>query len=325
MSDVEDLEAPEALVADVTKSTTGSDSPSTDKDDLSKPPLKACEYEYKDFDEQLDRTKADDSNISKRGSRDVLKTFVRGRSFALVPVAISVVWATLAVYISLLLKSRVRQAGCKWFCTPLGLGPTTHSYVGFALFLLMGFRVNESHQRYLDGLKTWTKIEGNVITLSKYILQAFEPDLFHKGDRQRILGWLVAFPVVLKRQLRDERDLRELKHVLAPEDLAQLQNAPNMPYRCLYVLSAYIMKAQSFKKHPIGLLLGLIRWVKELQNCADLCTRIRRTPAAFSYVAHLRTFLFLWLFFLPFTLKRDLSCGSGRAQSIRPLRRPSST
>jgi len=191
--------------------------------------------------------------------------------------------------------------------------PDYTDFLDQLLFLLLGFRVNESHQRYLDGLKIWNVIEGNVSTLAKYILQAFPPGTFHVGDRERMLGWLVAFPVALKRELRDERDLCELKNVMAPEDLAELQNAPtgNMASHSLYVLSAYIMKAHAHdKKFSPAFLMGMVRWLKELDDAAGQCARIRRAPCAFSYVAHLRTFLFLWLFLLPFTLVESLSWGS---------------
>lgn len=268
--------------------------------------------DYTDFLHELSRHNADNTNTA-RGPFRWIRTLLHGRSFAFVPIMLSVIWSVVAVYVSMLLKSRVSQVGCKWFCTPLGLGPTTHSYVGFALFLLLGFRVNESHQRYLDGLKIWNTIEGNISTLAKYILQAFPPGTFHAGDRERMLGWLVAFPVALKRELRDERDLCELKNVLAQEDLAELQNAPTgtMPSHALYVLSAYIMKAHNHeKKFSAAFLMGLVNWVKTLDEAADQCVRIRRAPCAFSYVAHLRMFLFLWLFLLPFTLVESTSWGT---------------
>lgn len=265
---------------------------------------------YEDIAHQDARSRAE-STPTNRNSIQWLKTIMRGRSFAFIPILVSVVWSTLAVYISMLLKGRVAQEGCKWFCTPLGLDSNTHSYVGFALFLLLGFRVNESHQRYLDGLKIWTKIAGTIGSTSKYFLQAFPPGLFHQGDRERMLGWLVAFPVALKRELRNEKDLRELKHVLAPEDLAELQNAPNMASHTLYVLSAYIMKARTMERRfPQTFLVHLITWIADLAESADICTQIRRTPCAFSYVAHLRTFLLLWLFFLPFTLVESTSWGT---------------
>lgn len=152
-------------------------------------------------------------------------------------------------------------------------------YVGFALFLLLGFRVNESHQRYLDGLKVWTKIAGTVGSISKYFILAFPPGVFHQGDRERMLGWLVAFPVALKRELREQRDLSELKTILAPEDLSELQHAPEMANHTLYVLSAYIMKARHMERRfPQTFLVHLINWVADLESCADLCMQIKRMP-----------------------------------------------
>lgn len=58
----------------------------------------------------------------------------------------------------------------------------------------------------------------------------------------------MAFPVALKRELRGERDLRKLKNVLSPEDLAELQNAPKMVSHTLLVLSAYILKAHDIEE-----------------------------------------------------------------------------
>lgn len=91
----------------------------------------------------------------------------------------------------------------------------------------------------------WTNMGGTITSFAKYVCQAFEGGMFHRGDRERMLGFLVAFPVALKRELRNERDLRELKGVLTQEDLAKLQNAPSMSSYCLYVLSGYCLSAQT--------------------------------------------------------------------------------
>lgn len=97
----------------------------------------------------------------------------------------------------------------------------------------------------MEGVRVWTNIGGTITSFSKYVCQAFDGGMFHRGDRERMLGFLVAFPVTLKRELRNERDLRELKGVLTQEDLARLQNAPSMPSYCLYVLSAYCLDAKT--------------------------------------------------------------------------------
>lgn len=96
----------------------------------------------------------------------------------------------------------------------------------------------------MEASRTWTNISGTITDFSKYIVLGFPEGIFHKGDRERILSFLVAFPAVLKRELRNERDLRELKSVLADSDLARLQNADSMSSYCLYVLSGYMLKAR---------------------------------------------------------------------------------
>lgn len=116
----------------------------------------------------------------------------------------------------------------------------------YTFFLYTFFRLsnNRAYGRYMEAIRIWTSIGGTVTSFAKYIIQAFPPGIFHRGDRERMLGFLIAFPVTLKRQLRCERDLRELKTVLTSEDLAELQNAPSMPSHCLYILSAYCLSAQ---------------------------------------------------------------------------------
>ena len=93
----------------------------------------------------------------------------------------------------------------------------------------------------MEAVQTWTNIAGTITSMAKYIVQAFPRGSLHKGDRERILSFLVAFPVALKRELRDERDLRELKNILSTADLARLQKADSMSSYCLYVLSSYAL------------------------------------------------------------------------------------
>ncbi len=267
---------------------------------------------YHDVDGENVLARADKIKlIRNRGFKHWLRTIIRGRSFATIPLLLSIAWSCFAVGMAQLASRGYPREGCKWFCSPLALDSTIHSYVGFALFLLLGFRVNESHQRYLDGLKIWTQISGTIGSTSKYFLQAFPPGLFHEGDRERMLGWLVAFPVALKRELREQRDLSELKPILAPEDLSELQNAPNMPSHALYVLSAYIMKARNMERRfPQTFLVHLINWIADLATAADMCMQIKRMPCAFSYTSHLRTFLLLWLILLPFTIVEQIAWGT---------------
>lgn len=96
----------------------------------------------------------------------------------------------------------------------------------------------------MEASRTWTTISGTITDFSKYVVLGFPEGILHKNDRERILSFLVAFPVVLKRELRNERDLRELEKVLSEPDLARIQSAESMSSYCLYVLSGYLLKAR---------------------------------------------------------------------------------
>lgn len=110
----------------------------------------------------------------------------------------------------------------------------------------------------MEGARIWNTIDGTVTCIAKYIVMAFPAGVFHPGDRERILGFLVAFPVALKRELRLETDLRELKSVLPAEDLARIQSAPSMSTYTLHVLSSYLLTAKAKaaeKKLPMTLII----------------------------------------------------------------------
>lgn len=142
----------------------------------------------------------------------------------------------------------------------------------------------------MEAVRVWTNIGGTITSFAKYVCQAFPENMFHPGDRERMLGFLVAFPVTLKRELRGELDLQELKGVLSQGDLAQIQNASSMPSHCLYMLSRYCLHAQSNEsKLPQTFLVHLIRWIADLAGAADVCTQIKTMPAPYSYISYVST------------------------------------
>lgn len=140
----------------------------------------------------------------------------------------------------------------------------------------------------MEAARVWTTIGGTITSFSKYIMQTFPAEgMIHKGDRERILSFLVAFPVALKRQLRNERDLRELKSILTSKDLAGLQHADSMPSFCLAVLSGYLLEAKKLEdKFPQTFIVHLIKWIADLAGAADVCDQIKTMPAPYSYITY---------------------------------------
>jgi hypothetical protein len=173
--------------------------------------------------------------------------FTRGHAIPWRAVALAGVWATIAVLASWLFGrhwSKNKPGACRWWCSPISIDSAVASYVGFALFLLLGFRVNESYSRYMEAVRIWNdEISGTIAAFCTYASMAFNRGLFHERDRERILGLAAAFAVCLKRELRGEKDLRELKSMLSSKDLAEIQATSDMPGHCLYILNTYLVSS----------------------------------------------------------------------------------
>lgn len=155
----------------------------------------------------------------------------------------------------------------------------------------------------MEAARVWTNIGGTITSFAQYVVQAFPEGMLHRGDRERILSFLVAFPVALKRELRRERDLSELKNVLTKKDLAHLQSASSMSGHCLFVLSGYMLKARERESHfPQTFIVHLIRWIADLAGAADVCLQINTMPAPYSYITYVNAESFLFLcFFITFS------------------------
>lgn len=99
---------------------------------------------YMDFDGQLVFKKSD--NGRKRSFKRIIYEALRGRAMPTKPLIAAVLWAIFAVVISWVTRKGYRpheDGDCRWWCSPLAVDGEALSYVGFALFLLTTFRVQE--------------------------------------------------------------------------------------------------------------------------------------------------------------------------------------
>lgn len=153
-------------------------------------------------------------------------------------------------------------------------------------------------------MRLWVDIQNNLRIFFMHTAQAFERGLFHEKDRERICGLCAAFAVCLKRELREETDLRELKTMLGPSDLAGLQLSQEMSKRCLFLLNSYLVTAAQNKELKLpgpwyAMMMGMLN---SLSDMAVNCRRIQQFKFAYGYTAHLRVFLCIWLCLLPLSL-----------------------
>lgn len=248
-----------------------------------------------------------------------LDSFREGFRLAMRPVSFWVLagaglWAALIVYIALLISQYFPQDGandsCKpWFCSAIAVDKEVKEYVGFALFMLLGFRLTDSHFRYTHALQAWQEnILGMTRLVSSRWFGSYKAGNWHEGDLQRIAGHLSGYAVALMGGLRD-RDYREkLEGILDKSDVDCILATCERDDYCIDVLRAYLISAEEKKmkgkEHSAGgnELIRLMDYVQQLGSTATPCVVMGRVPMAHGYIQHLRIFMFIWLMMLPLAL-----------------------
>jgi putative membrane protein len=237
-------------------------------------------------------------------------TAVEGRPWPWMPV-LSVAIVTVSVVCVELLYlqdtanfSKVRCPGDPdKMCWPYSLSvpSTTISVIGSALFFLMVFRTNASYDRWWEGRKKW----GMIINRTRDFARQSSGFIKDPILTDRMIRWTIAFAVCTKRHLRFERELTELKHILGEQEVEEIQAAVHMPLQCLERLTQYMVQAREDPKESRVTDIVMTAMDANLTDFEDelgACERILKTPFPFAYVVHLRSFMVLWLYALPFAL-----------------------
>lgn len=195
----------------------------------------------------------------------------------------------------------------------LVLSPSVVYAVGWALFILLGFQIREASGRYRDALLCWGRVAAMLKMVLRHMVQGYPRGVWHDGDHDRILAFLVAYPIALKMQLRDERERLQLESILHPSDVEDVIAAPNMAAYCIQVIRAYFSSAEVDQEKPFipqktALEPGfkpryfIIDQIDSLDQQGVVLDRIKLFKPALGYQFHLRTFLIIWLMFLPLAI-----------------------
>lgn len=222
-------------------------------------------------------------------------------------------WSAFVVVLAFLLARWRNLERCQGqdFCQFAIIDEDIKDFIGFAVFFLIGFRVNDAHQRFATAQILWQEnILGTAHRLTNRLLQSFAPGSFHSGDVDRMCGHVAAMPIALAADLRATEGLSEqLKRVVGEEDARHICASRERVARCLDVVRAYLFYSETLGvTHPErnGIAgeerFNCLLYVDELQTAGYECLRIARVTAPFGYVSHVRVFVVVWLLLLPIGL-----------------------
>ena len=101
-----------------------------------------------------------------------------------------------------------------------------HSLLGGVLGVLLGFRTNQSYDRFWEARKLWGTCFHSCRNMARSSLAYLDSDTSTYDTIQR---YLKAFPVALKQHLRGELEIGEFRGTLDGQELNELSTADNLP------------------------------------------------------------------------------------------------
>lgn len=198
----------------------------------------------------------------------------------------------------------------QWFCSRIAIGSAIGEYIGFALFLLLGFRLYDSHWRYVSALRIWRDgIIGTTNMLANRMFESYHDNVYHNEDRERIAAHMAAFAVAVCERLRKEDYEERYREILSNRDVEELLKSKQREEYCMDVVQSYLtegdfMEVREGVVHPAGSNEHwmIMYYVHKLRRTAKECIEIVEVPLPYGYVQHLRIFFVIWIMLLPLGL-----------------------
>ena len=177
----------------------------------------------------------------------------------------------------------------------LGLPELGHSVLGVALSMLIVFRTNSSNNRFWEARSHWGMLVNNTRSLARQAA-AFSPPA---DSMARLIH---AYVVMVKEQLRGNRNPDAIRHLLPGRLIERLQGAGSPANVLTGMMSEWIAERLAEGKIDSMMAQRMESMVVIFADQQGGCEKILKTPLPFVYAALIKQILFLYLATLPFVL-----------------------
>lgn len=208
----------------------------------------------------------------------------------------------------------------------ISLQPLPFTLSSFALGLLLAYRANNTTARYIKARDLW----GDMLNISRDLTQ-MSSQWASREDFINFAQWVPAFTTSLMCGLRspDAHELaKELKEAaggdatlqgegagITEEEIQLIVNRPQGMLAHHYV--THILRTKTkLMDLPLEQRALMENNITRLINDMGACENIFATPVPVMYTKNTSTFLFLWLFFLPWALQGSLGAGVVISQQL---------
>lgn len=200
-------------------------------------------------------------------------------------------------------------AGLTWLALP----DLPIAQIGSALTIFLAFRTNSAYDRWWEARMLW----GSLVNLSRAFarqiltfLPAAQQDGAEAAEiaafQREAIYHQVAFVHALRCHLRRQDPFADLEGILAPDTVAQLRQAKNVPAMLLLQMGRLAQHALSKGWVDSIRFAQLDRTLTDLVNVQGGCERIKNTPLPRQYDYLPRIFLQFYCLLLPLGLVAGL-------------------
>ena len=192
------------------------------------------------------------------------------------------------------------------------------SVFGIAVAIMLGFRNNEAYNRYWEARTAWGDLTNASRNFACQVMGYIQPpkelqqsphgiSAIHSELIYRHLAFLNA----LRLQLRKEEKWEALKPFLSDTEYLQLKTAANKATILNHWQSRRLRELHQsgwIKQRPY--VFGLMESIKAFFVSQGRCERIKTTPLPRQYAFFTKSFVWIFVFLLPFGLVQHLGWGT---------------
>jgi putative membrane protein len=176
-----------------------------------------------------------------------------------------------------------------------------HTLVGAALGLLLVFRTNSDYDRFWEGRKLLGLLVNRARDLMRQAASYIDGEAA-PGDRDELRRLVGLFYGLVRQGLRGERDLSPLASLLGPGEAAVLEPVASRPAVAMTWISQRLGALASEGRLTEQRLMLMDANLTAFSDGWGGAERILRTPVPFAYAHHIKLFLSLFVFTVPFAM-----------------------
>lgn len=199
-----------------------------------------------------------------------------------------------------------------WIDASIGLDgysltTTPFTLIGVAMAIFLGFRNNESYDRFWEGRTLWGRLV-NVSrsftrqTMTLVVPKSPEDENVVERIHKQIIETTIAYVHAFRHHLRDTDPTDDLARFLPAEDIERAKSEANVPIAILRQLSNLVHSAwRAGYIHDLHLPV-LEESLTEMTGVQGSCERIKGTPIPYSYNVLIHRIVAVYCFAMPFGL-----------------------